>query len=281
MLTGKVKLELFAPTLDDLLAKPVTAHISQSHIEFNDVSFTDLHGDPFDVVPAQIDVKGSHVTYKVISKTSGYFYDTNDDNGFNGYVMTFAALGGKHGTTLRSAHLVAHDTTLDIEKSDVFVSKTALHVNVDGLYFEPKDKIDVELGFRTRGDSDHNNLSGMNGDDLLIGGRGDDRLTGHAGADTFEFLAGAASGRIADFDASEGDRIDLSHLGSGHDRAGGAQAGFIAGRAFSADGGAEVRAEHAHGDDYIVSADADGDGKADVALTVHSATALHANDFVL
>lgn len=281
MLTGKVKLELFAPTLDELLAKPVTAQISQSHIEFNDVSFTDLNGDPFDVVPAQIDVKGSHVTYKIISKTAGDFYDTNDDNGFNGYVMTFAALGGKHGMTLRSAHLVAQDTTLDIEKSDVFVSKTALYVNVDGLHFEPKDKVDIELGFRSQGNSRHNNLSGLDGDDLLIGNRGADRLTGHAGADTFEFLAGASSGTITDFDAAEGDRIDLSHLSAGHARAGHQHAGFIGARAFSADGGAELQAEHLHGNVYVISADTDGNGKADVTLNVHSAAALQGSDFIL
>jgi hypothetical protein len=227
MLTGKVKLELYAPTLDDLLARPVTARISQSHIEFNDVSFTDLNGDPFEVVPAQIDIKGSHVTYKIISKTSGDFFNTNDTDGFNGYVMTFAALGGKHGTTLRSAHLVARDTTLDIDKSDVQVSKTALYVNVDGLHFDPKDKIDIALSFRQHGNRQHDTLSGLNGDDLLIGNRGSDTLTGHAGADTFEFAAGASSGRITDFDAAEGDRIDLSHLYSGHDRASVGHAGFI------------------------------------------------------
>lgn len=276
MVGGKVKLELFAPTLHDLTAKPVHARISQHKVEFNDVSFTDFNGDLIDVLPSKIDIKGSHVTYKVIAGWSGYFMDVDDHGGFNGYVLTFASLGG--GKTLRSAQIVAKHTTIDIEKSDVFVSKNALHVNVDGLYYEHNDTIDIKLSFKVRGNNHANQLSGDDGDDLIVGGNGD-TLRGRGGADTFEFTANARSATISDFDAAQGDRIDLSRLDAGHNRAGGQHFRFIGDGAFSGTDGAEIRIRHVAGDLYKVRADTDGDGRGDLSIDIHSSGTLSAGDF--
>ncbi|WP_436785043.1 retention module-containing protein [Stutzerimonas frequens] len=56
-------------------------------------------------------------------------------------------------------------------------------------------------------------LVGGAGDDILIGGLGDDQLTGGSGADTFMWKAGdLGKDSILDFNASEGDRIDLRDL---------------------------------------------------------------------
>ncbi|WP_242504851.1 retention module-containing protein [Pectobacterium zantedeschiae] len=56
-------------------------------------------------------------------------------------------------------------------------------------------------------------LYGGAGDDILIGGPGGDTLIGGAGADTFKWLAGdIGNDVIKDFNAKEGDRIDLSDL---------------------------------------------------------------------
>ncbi|KAA8995703.1 type I secretion C-terminal target domain-containing protein, partial [Affinibrenneria salicis] len=56
-------------------------------------------------------------------------------------------------------------------------------------------------------------LNGGDGDDILIGGPGDNTLTGGAGADTFKWQAGdVGHDVIKDFNASEGDKIDLSDL---------------------------------------------------------------------
>ncbi|QQG37445.1 MAG: type I secretion C-terminal target domain-containing protein [Micavibrio aeruginosavorus] len=61
------------------------------------------------------------------------------------------------------------------------------------------------------GDGDY--LDGGNGNDLLIGGAGDDTLTGGNGADVFKFLSGAnGKDRVTDFDAREGDKIDISDV---------------------------------------------------------------------
>lgn len=56
-------------------------------------------------------------------------------------------------------------------------------------------------------------LDGGNGNDLLIGGAGNDTLTGGNGADVFKFLSGAnGKDKITDFDAREGDKIDISDV---------------------------------------------------------------------
>ncbi|QXE14340.1 Ig-like domain-containing protein [Pectobacterium atrosepticum] len=56
-------------------------------------------------------------------------------------------------------------------------------------------------------------LYGGSGDDILIGGAGSDTLIGGAGADTFKWQAGdIGNDVIKDFNAKEGDRIDLSDL---------------------------------------------------------------------
>lgn len=62
-------------------------------------------------------------------------------------------------------------------------------------------------------------LDGGQGDDSLVGGLGQDRLTGGLGADIFKFMAieetGAATAFrdiIMDFNASQGDRIDLAAI---------------------------------------------------------------------
>lgn len=56
-------------------------------------------------------------------------------------------------------------------------------------------------------------LDGGNGNDLLIGGAGNDTLSGGNGADVFKFLSGAnGKDRITDFDAREGDKIDISDV---------------------------------------------------------------------
>ncbi|MBA0186334.1 Ig-like domain-containing protein, partial [Pectobacterium versatile] len=56
-------------------------------------------------------------------------------------------------------------------------------------------------------------LYGGSGDDILIGGAGGDTLIGGAGADIFKWQAGdIGNDVIKDFNAKEGDRIDLSDL---------------------------------------------------------------------
>jgi len=63
------------------------------------------------------------------------------------------------------------------------------------------------------GEAGHDRLDGGSGDDVLTGGSGYDHLTGGLGADRFVFASLTDRGdRIADFNTSQGDRLDVSAL---------------------------------------------------------------------
>ncbi|MFW2828707.1 calcium-binding protein [Sphingomonas sp. ID0503] len=137
---------------------------------------------------------------------------------------------------------------------------------------------------RLEGGTGTDRLNGGYGDDTLLGGAGKDVLTGEAGNDVFAFAARdsgstrATADRIADFDRGQGDRIDLSAIDA---RPGGKNNAFafIGTAAFSGKGG-EVRYELSGGHTYI-SADTNGDRKADLVIDLDHAIKLTAADFIL
>lgn len=134
---------------------------------------------------------------------------------------------------------------------------------------------------RLIGDAGDDDLAGRGGDDALSGGTGADRLEGGHGADLFVF-AEVDAGRdvIADFNAAEGDRIDLSGIdavAATPFEEDGFQ--FIGAAAFSGTAG-ELRAAAAAGG-WEVSGDVDGDGLGDFTILVASPAPLAAGDFVL
>ena len=106
-------------------------------------------------------------------------------------------------------------------------------------------------------------LNGGAGNDYLLGGLGADTLTGGAGPDRFAFLAAAEGGdTILDFNAAEGDRLDLRGLfivsGQGYAKL--AAGGFV--KAAAVSGG------------VLVSVDADGGGDGYAALATLKGVAL-------
>jgi Ca2+-binding RTX toxin-like protein len=66
-----------------------------------------------------------------------------------------------------------------------------------------------------RGGQGDDVIEGGDGDDWLAGDRGFDVLYGGRGADTFHFFPGAGLDRVHDFNAAEGDRVNLQ-LGTLH-----------------------------------------------------------------
>lgn len=60
-----------------------------------------------------------------------------------------------------------------------------------------------------RGGQGNDSLEGWVGDDFMAGDRGDDTIIGGLGADTFHTFSGAGIDRILDFNAAEGDRVNV------------------------------------------------------------------------
>ena len=76
------------------------------------------------------------------------------------------------------------------------------------------DTLDVSDRFADEtfvdGGSGNDTIKGGVGRDHIFGGTGDDVLTGGSGADIFYFSENHGNDTITDFNAAEGDRIDLS-----------------------------------------------------------------------
>lgn len=98
------------------------------------------------------------------------------------------------------------------DRNDVLDFSQARFENVDAIEGgRGKDRITgTEDGDTIRGGQGKDRLFGGGGDDVLEGGAGRDFLTGGTGGDTFAIGDGVDV--IRDFNAAEGDRIDVSSL---------------------------------------------------------------------
>jgi serralysin len=169
------------------------------------------------------------------------------------------------------------------------VAELANIENANGSNFN--DVIRGNSGANTLNGLDGNDvISGGGGNDIIDGGRGDDRIIGGAGRDlltggadhdTFVFahVSDSPAGTydtITDFVHGD-DKIDLSGLVK--ETTGNHALQFIDDHAFTGTAG-QVNAIAA-GDGYMVQVDVDGDRRADLAVEVHTAAPLHANDLTL
>ncbi|HTV68160.1 MAG TPA: hypothetical protein VMF90_06440 [Rhizobiaceae bacterium] len=128
-------------------------------------------------------------------------------------------------------------------------------------------------------------LSGGDGNDKLIGGAGKDTLTGGNHADRFIFNSvtesRAAGGidRIVDFSRAQGDKIEFKAIDANTAKAGNQAFSFVGTKAFSGVAG-ELRYQKI-GSDSIVSADVNGDGKADFTVISDVVVNFAKGDFIL
>ncbi len=132
------------------------------------------------------------------------------------------------------------------------------------------------------GKDGNDTLDGGGGNDVLIGGAGKDVLIGGAGADQFRFLTPsdstvAAPDRIMDFTAGQ-DRIDLRQIDANASLAGDQAFTYV--NAFDGHAG-QVMVASTGTNLYQVRGDINGDGSADFAIDVTSATGPAANWFLL
>jgi Ca2+-binding RTX toxin-like protein len=136
------------------------------------------------------------------------------------------------------------------------------------------------------GGAGNDQLSGGGGNDTLVGGAGHDELTGGSGADVFRFNLVSESGTVAgamdqimDFSHADGDHIDFSQLAQTN---GGAHVPLTFMTGASSFGGSAGELISVKGTDgYLLEADINGDGLADFAISVTTATKLIATDFLL
>jgi hypothetical protein len=234
----EVSVTIYTPTLEVPSSTPAVATLSGQQIEFDNVAFFDLDGDPYEVVDVQFDFFGAFLDCRIIDRRASQFANVPDD-GFNGYVFDFAALAEDDALGLHSVRIVGGRNTLDLPEAFVSFTDSALRVNVDALPFATGDGFLLCLGFRIDGDGGKDWLEGDDGDDLLrgfagrdvlVGGAGDDALrggggadlldggagrdvlSGGLGADRFVLRSGAGRDVAADFDLGE-DVIDV-HTGA-------------------------------------------------------------------
>jgi Ca2+-binding RTX toxin-like protein len=120
-------------------------------------------------------------------------------------------------------------------------------------------------------------LIGGGGADLLSGDAGEDHLQGGLGADRFLFqgVAEANGDVIADFNALEGDRIDLRPMDANANVAGNQAFVFIGALAFGSVAG------QLHFVGGFIEGDVDGDGLADFQVEVSATASLAASNFWL
>ncbi len=122
------------------------------------------------------------------------------------------------------------------------------------------------------GNAGANALDGGEGNDIIAGAGGLDTMTGGLGADTFDFNAladsvvGAGRDLIADFDRSQGDRIDLSTLDANSGLSGNQAFSFIGSAAFSGAAGQLRAVVGGIGGGTLVQVDVNGDGVADLEI---------------
>ena len=133
------------------------------------------------------------------------------------------------------------------------------------------------------GGHDDDILIGGNGNDELTGGGGTDQLTGGSGADRFVFddVAGSpaqAPDLVFDFNAVQGDQIDLSGIDAISGTAENDEFNFIGDDAFSGSAG-ELRFVQDLADG-LLEGDVNGDGTADMTIELLGVTSLTGDDII-
>jgi Ca2+-binding RTX toxin-like protein len=122
-------------------------------------------------------------------------------------------------------------------------------------------------------------VTGGAGVDTLAGAAGDDTLTGGAGADRFLWRWASRGDVITDFSHTQGDKMDLRGIDANSARAGNQAFDFIGDAAFTGARG-DLRAVIAAGQ-TLVTADVNGDRRADMVITLDNAVMLQSGDFLL
>jgi Ca2+-binding RTX toxin-like protein len=177
-LNSDVTIVTYNPTLDDPRSLPLTAAVSAGGVEFDqDTEFFDLEGDPLLVLPADIDITASQISWAVDFPFSGHF---NDASEFLGLGLHFT------GVSIRGAVLVPTANALTTDSTRITFDSDSVFLNVRNLNWTPASNVLIQVSFNFNGTSAADTLTAGDGHDLLQGLGAADRLSGVAGNDTLE-----------------------------------------------------------------------------------------------
>ncbi|MDQ0318474.1 Ca2+-binding RTX toxin-like protein/predicted transcriptional regulator [Pararhizobium capsulatum DSM 1112] len=260
--------------------------------------------------PANIKLSHTNVDENVnIGTTVGTFSTAEPESRTQVYSLTddagglFTLLGNKLVTANSVNYETLQSDTITVQVVDKNGEKTTktftITVNdlletVNGTFRSEtlkggigKDKIVAGAGNDTlQGGDGNDQLFGDIGNDTLYGGKGADHLTGGVGADIFVFKAlsdtmvsATSRDTVLDFNAGQGDRIDISAFDANTQLSGDQAFSFIGTKAFAGKAG-ELRYEKTTSDTYIYG-DVNGDKKADFAIHLDDAVTLDKGYFLL
>jgi hypothetical protein len=263
--TGAVSFTAGAQTLKIENAALATHHFGNTIAAFGVGDVIDLTGLAFKMGATASYNAATHV----LSVTSGAVTDTLTLASPAGTL--FAAFRDQSGGTMIGSAIVGTAGSDTIDATHHPAGKTSPGPGHDGIF----------------GLAGNDMLKGLGGGDVLVGGAGRDTLYGGAAGDSFVFTRAVDStvanrDAIMDFSHAAGDRIDLLGIDADLTKAGNQAFVFIGGDTF-----AHYHARHPNIEGMVryaggvVQGNVNANLAADFAITVHSATVLHANDFVL
>jgi VCBS repeat-containing protein len=199
---------------------------------------------------------------------------TNASVGAGNYMFTVTA-------TDPAGHSYAETYTLSVGNSADNTSS----------FFTVSTGTDISFGLNGNdsingGAGDDALVGGQNGD-ILTGGGGADQLIGGQGADTFTYAATSDSiaghnDTILDFDETvSGERMDLSAIDANLALANDQAFTFVVGQTTSVANNSVTWYQDAVHNTTVVQADNNGDGFADLVITLSGIHSLTNNDFIL
>ncbi len=293
LLQGGLGTDRFAMTITRVSSTPVTATILDLAVgETVALDFTRQQGLTSTNVPVYRGLDGftgfegwqvvllDHVWVDGTYILKGLAIDSTSDrvadhiidlSGFNG---AFTATVTQTGASTFTLSLVATGTEHLLVDGDA--AANTLSSGTAGDTLRGQGGADTLLGGdgadALDGGTGNDSLVGGAGNDVLFGSSGTDRMTGGEGPDTFFFNAphsrpGALRDVITDFDADDGDVIDLRRIDANPDIDGRQPFAFIGDAAFTHGG----QARYANG---LLQLDWTGDGVADFEVELLGAPTL-------
>ena len=124
----KVKIKVAYPDLSNPIASTITRTINPDAIEVANIADYDLSGDAYYVGRASFDFSGATIRYTLLSSIR---FGNAPDDGFNGYVLTFAKLTDTtNRTSIRGVDIVSGLSTFAVPAENIRFDRDSIFINV-------------------------------------------------------------------------------------------------------------------------------------------------------